>query len=198
MMRPFLRRSTVLVSIASLFAASSLMGATLLRMNLGEMSDRADKIFRGTIVDAVDGSLEVGGGSLPTVTYVIRVDEAFKGSFPTIKGEPFVEIRTLGKIRPVQVGDAKRVARLPEMPRMEVGRSYLLFATTPSAAGLSATVGLGQGCFQIRDAEGKELAVNQFDNVGLFDGMNLREAAPRGPVSYDRLASVIRAGLATQ
>ena len=61
---------------------------TLVRqMNLGELCERAGFIFRGTVLDARPGTIAIGGGQLPTVTYTLRVDESFKGDFTGQKGD---------------------------------------------------------------------------------------------------------------
>ena len=101
----------------------------------------------------------------------------------------------IGKIAPRTVGQATRMSLFRDMPRLKLGDSYLLFSTPPSAVGLSTTVGLGQGCFHLASIENKMMAVNGFDNVGLFSGMSIGDMPVKGPVSYDRLADVIRSGL---
>jgi hypothetical protein len=181
--------------VASLAGATSL-AATMMHMNLDDMSQNADKIFRGTVLKVTEGEVEVGGGMLPTTTYVLQVDEAFKGEFETVKGMQLVEIRMIGKTRPVSVGNAQRFSALPDMPRMDIGQTYLLFSTQPSSVGLSTTVGLGQGCFHLSGMQYKEMAVNEYDNLGLFAGTSASDLSASGPVSYERLADEIRVGLA--
>lgn len=173
----------LLVMLCALLAAPRLGATMLQRFSLDEMTDNAEKVFRGTVVDIIPGTVLAGGAELPTVTYRLRVDEAFKGSFDT-KGEvQVVEIRMLGSLKQdPAAGGAQRLSVLPEIPRLQVGRDYLLLTTPPSAIGLSATVGLGQGCFEIYAADKAEWAKNEFDNAGLYDGA----------VTYDDLADDIR------
>jgi hypothetical protein len=38
---------------------------------------------------------------------------------------------------------------LPDLPRLEVGASYVLMMTRPSAIGMSSPVGLEQGLFRV-------------------------------------------------
>ena len=194
-MRKILRTSA-LIALATGLLVSPSLATTLMHLNVGAMSERADRIFRGTVLEVSEGETEVGGGVLPTTTYTIEVDESFKGEFSTVKGVRLVEIRMVGKIAPKTVGQATHMSVFRDMPRMTLGESYLLFSTSPSAVGLSTTVGLGQGCFHLSSLENKLMAVNGFDNVGLFSGMDVGDVPVRGPVSYDRLTDVIRAGLA--
>jgi hypothetical protein len=191
MRTPCLRIGLIGVVCAAL---ASVAGATtLLQMNLEQLTGRAGRIFRGTVLSVQAGGLAVGGGTLPIVTYTIRVDETFKGEFPPTKDETrLVEIRMLAESKSAPSGPFRRASFLRELPRLAVGREYLLFATRPSSAGLSTTVGLGQGSFNIQGSGKNETAVNQFNNADLFRGM--ATAAPaRGPVSYAELSRRIRA-----
>ena len=194
MMRRVLRQTFWVLAVASLAGATSL-AATMMHMNLDGLSQNADKIFRGTVLKVTEGEVEVGGAMLPTTTYVLEVNEAFKGEFETIKGMQLAEIRMIGKISPVTVGTAQRFTALPDLPRLTVGETYLLFSTQPSSVGLSTTVGLGQGCFHLSGRQYKEMAVNEYNNLGLFAGTSASDLEPSGPVSYERLVDEIRVGL---
>jgi hypothetical protein len=185
------RRSVGLVVLA-LLTASAAFATTVRRMNLDALTRSAGRIFRGTVLEIEEGSVEVGGGKLPTRTFTIRVDDGLKGDFTTEKEVPVVELRTIGKTAPVTVGDARWVRVLPEPPDLVVGSSYLLFVTAPSAIGLSTTVGLGQGCFRIL-GEGEHVeAVNELDNVGLAPP-GRESLGLQGPIPYSLLAREVRA-----
>lgn len=185
-----------------LITAPTLLADTVKQMNLAEMVQRADKIYRATVISATPGTVEVGGGQLPTITYRLQVEESFRGDIPTVKGMKIVELRTLGKTRPVQQGNARLLSALPKMPELAVGKTYLLLTTRPSAIGLSTTVGLGQGSFQIFGRGKSETAVNTVNNRGLFRDMappaspSFAAASPQGgAVPYSELARQIRARL---
>jgi len=172
--------------------------AMILKMNLAQLTDRADAIFRGEVLSVEPGKISVGGGTLPTVTYRLRVDEAFKGAFePKENASPEVEITMLGTFKAtVRSGNQTRLSSsLPEIPKLHVGESYVLFTTAPSASGLRSPVGLGQGSFHIYSGSNKtELAVNELNNLGLFDGAAPAQRAglgSEGPVAYTRLAGAI-------
>jgi hypothetical protein len=183
--------------------------ADLKPFDLPGLVTAADRIFRGTVLSAEPGSVEVGGGKLPIVTYRFQVEEAFLGDFETVKGNQVAEMRSLGKSTPVRHGDLQRMPTIPEMPRMTVGETYVIFANRPSATtGLSTSIGLGQGTFHIvLRGKAEESAVNEFDNRGLrlnpaVSSLNNRSALPdagdsdsAGPVLYNELASQIRAAL---
>lgn len=185
-----------LLSALALAVCIPLSAATVLQMNLAEMVGRADLIFRGTVLDARESTVQVGGGSVPVVTYRLRVDDEFKGTFQEVKGVPVAEIKMVGKLKAASSGSVRTLGPLAELPRLEVGQEYLLLTTPRSAAGLSTTVGLGQGRFVLQGKRGQEVAFNDNHNRGLFRGMNTGPSGvistPDGAVSYAVLADLIR------
>lgn len=190
-------RSLTLLAAAALLCTAPLARATsFLQMNLADLTQRSGSVFRGTVIGIDTGTVKAGGANLPTITYKLKVAEDFKGDF-VVKGDTkYAEIRMIGLSKAdTRSGNVRRAAVLRDVPRLEVNREYLLFATAPSRAGLSTTVGLGQGCFTIHGQGAKATAVNEFNNVGLYRGMaqTQRAARPsRGPVSYSEIAGQVR------
>ena len=186
----------LILSAIALTVCLPLEAATVIQMNLAEMVGRAGLIFRGTVLDAREGTVQVGGGTLPVVTYRIQVDDEFKGTFGEVKGVPVAEVKMLGKLRPSISGPVQSLGPLAELPRLEVGQEYLLLTTPRSAAGLSTIVGLGQGRFVLKGKRGQEVALNDNHNRGLFRGMDTGPSGvvstPEGAVPYSALASLIR------
>jgi hypothetical protein len=156
-------------------------------MTLRDLVARGDRIVRGTVLAADERTMSAGGGNLPIVSYRIRVDEAFKGS---VSAGDVIEVSLLGSMKQASSGSLRRASPLRDLPKFSVGRDYLFVLTRPSQIGLSTTVGLGQGLFELRGRPGEELAVNEANNLGLFSG-NPGAAAP-GPVTYASLAKEIR------
>ena len=78
-------------------------------------------------------------------------------------------------------------------PVLRQGREYLLFIGANGPVGLTTTMGLGQGCFHIVASSSGDMAVNEFNNNGLFKGMDM--AAANGPVAYDTLVNLIQSNL---
>ena len=159
---------------------------TVLRMDLEEMVQRSGTIFRGTVEDFRTGSIEVGGGTLPTVTYVFQVEEGLKGDFGG-KTNPTIEVTMLGAIkdRAIVVNGQQRLNPLPSLPSYSIGSEYLVILTPQSAAGLSVSVGLEQGTFRVFNQDHADFAVNALDNQNLGSGIS-------GPIRYDVLAGMIR------
>ncbi|MFQ5766462.1 MAG: hypothetical protein ACE5ID_00530 [Acidobacteriota bacterium] len=196
-MRPTARR-LLLALLLAVPAVVPVGATTLLQMNLQDLCERSGRIFRGTVLSITQGSVQAGGGALPTLTYRFSVEETFLGTFTSSKGRQLAEMTTIGKIPSRQEGALRRLPVLPELPRMKVGQSYLLFVTAPSDAGLSVSVGLGQGCFHLEgSAAGRLEARNEFNNMGLFNGMTssaaLQAPPAGGAVPYSVLAGEIRA-----
>ena len=202
-----MRRSRVVwaavAAALSLIATAVPQASTVMQMNLGEMVQRADRIYRGTVLSVSATHVAAGGGQLPVTVYRLRVDETFRGEFQEAKGLRLAEIRTLGKLTPARQGGLRSAVILPRMPDLQVGRTYLVLTTRPSAIGLSTTVGLGQGCFRISQVGKDELAANEANNSGLFRDMagpaargvaraSAPAAAEGGALSYADLASRIR------
>lgn len=197
-----MRRRALSWMMAAMLAAitAPASAAMILKMNLAQLTDRADAIFRGEVLSAEPGKISIGGGTLPTITYRLRVDEAFKGQFEAKENaSPEVEITMLGTLKAVaHSGSHTRLSSsLPEVPKLQVGESYVLFTTAPGKSGLRSPVGLGQGSFRIYAGANKtELAVNELNNLGLFDGAvsaQRAEQGPEAPVTYRQLAVAILA-----
>ena len=169
-------------------AAASLSASTVSQFNLAEMSQRAQKIYVGTVRSATEGTIAVGGGQLAVVTYQISVDEDLRGETALVKGERVAQIRMLGKQKTVRIGNIRSVSPLPDMPVLTVGQTYLVFTTQPSGIGLSTTVGLGQGCFRVYGKGDSQMAVNEVNNAGLFRDMQ-PAAAPAAAGAASRAAA---------
>lgn len=183
--------------LATVALAFPLSAATVMQMNLQEMVNRSDKIFRGTVLDAREGKVSVGGGELPVITYRIRVEESFKGTYSTVKGMQIAEIKMVGKLTPNTGSPIRALSPFADLPRLDVGKEYLLLTTAQSSIGLSTTVGLGQGRFVLQGKPGQELAVNGNQNYGLLDGVAPSVTAgtaeqSEGPMPYQELAGLIR------
>lgn len=191
-MRVKLSRWPLLALASMLLFTPVAWGTTVVEMNLAALTDRSDKIFRGTVLDVSETSVEAGGGTLPAVKYTLRVDETYKGSFPLIKGESVTEIMMVGSLKQYHAGQSP----IAGFPRLDIGSDYLLMVAPPGPVGLTTTMGLGQGAFAVyADPATRELmALNGFNNASLFKGMNAGLPA-NGPVAYDVLVGQIQAQL---
>jgi hypothetical protein len=184
------------------------LASSVEHLTLRELVDRAHRIVRGTVIAADESTVSAGGGRLPIVVYQIRVSEVVKGSVPD---SGVLEVRLLSPGKTMTARN-RATSLFRDLPELRVGQEYLLTLTAPSAIGLSTTVGLGQGLFELRGARGREEAVNRWNNLGLLDdslertGASARVDAPAaragaiarasGPVPYATLVNEIRARMA--
>ncbi len=179
-------RAPLFILVALLAFSMPAEATTVLKLDLEQMVERAGRIFRGTVADIRTGTVQAGGSSLPTVTYVIHVEEALKGEIALKDGRGVVEVTMIASKNPnLLVGNARRLTVLPKLPNLVVGQDYLLFTTPESAIGLSTAVGLEQGAFSIVIRNRQEFALNGLDNANL--GL-----PSSGPIAYSELAARIR------
>jgi hypothetical protein len=182
-------RVRVLALGAALTLAAANLGASdVAHMTLRDLVGRADRIVRGTVLESTEGKIQAGGGSLPIVTYRIQVDQALKGA---AGAGDIIEVRLLGVPKQAASGAFRRATMLKDLPQFRVRGNYLFVLTRPSAIGLSTTVGLGQGLFQVQGRPGAETAVNSANNLGLFIGVSDAPQAA-GPVAYSTLVQQIK------
>jgi hypothetical protein len=181
-------RIVLLLALCALVPLTQAGATMLMHLDLAAMTDRADRIFRGTVIGVEQSSIEAGGGELPMVIYRLKVEDSLKGEADVVKGdESYVEIHMVGSIKDEALqGDLVHFDMFRDVPRLRMGSDYLLFTTPPSAIGLSTTVGLGQGAFSVYSQDKQDWAVNQFDNAGLGVGGG-------GAVAYADLVAAIKA-----
>ncbi len=191
-------RVALLLLGVSMFLSSNASAQMVQHMNLTDMADSADKIFRGKVLNMKVGTVEAGGAELPTVSYNIQVVEGIKGlgSTGADYAGSIVSFTMYGSVkgRPSKDGVEYLGGFQPEL--LDVGGEYLLFMTKPSGIGLSTMVGLGQGTFKVVMREKEDYVVNGMNNQGLFRGIDRGNFPQVGPINYAALATRIRAELA--
>jgi hypothetical protein len=179
--------SRVFVTALLLALAMTAQAAMVQQFDLGGLTGNADKVFRGTVLSKEPGSIEAGGSVFSTVIYTLRVDDAIKGDFGSGKEAAMVTVQMLGNMKAEESsGQFQRLGGVNVNPDLAVGSDYVLFTTRPSAVGLSTTVGLNQGLFNVApNAQGRDMASNGLDNAGLFEGA----------VDYQEFRNAIKANL---
>ena len=182
-----LKRSAALFSFAvALLTFTSANAAITLQMNLEQMVTHSERVFVGQVVSISETRVAMGGGELPAVTYRLRVSEAFKGDFETVKDEQFTDVTMVGSLKDVMAGTHP----ITDFPVLSEGTEYLLFVAQPGPTGLTSTMGLGQGCFNLSGTDAGRVAMNQVSNSGLFNGMSVPFSSDE-PLLYSELADLI-------
>lgn len=199
MTTPTLRRaaSGCFFVLAACLAASTALaqrGAMTVPRDLGQLTDRATDIVRGTVISArVEKHPQLT--NLDTVVVTLRVRETLKGTASaTYTFRQYVW----------DVRDRYDAAGYRK------GQDVLLLMIAASAYGLSSPAGMQQGRFRIeRDGKGREVAVNGMNNARLFNGLqetagkrgvalsakqaSLATKQRQGPVELAELEAMIRA-----
>lgn len=182
------KRFGVLIScVVVWFCASTAYATITAQMNLEQMVMQSERIFVGRVISITESRVAMGGGELPAVTYRLAVSESFKGEYDEIKGERFADVTMVGTLKQVLAGKHP----ITDFPVLTEGTEYLLFVAQPGPSGMTATMGLGQGCFHVSGADTARVAMNLVNNTGLFSGMSTGLADGQA-VSYSELANMIR------
>ena len=179
------------IAIGLMLSTFSAQATMLEKLTFDDLATRADKIFRGRVIDVEQGSKAIGGGEIPIVTYRIAVADMLKGSADIVKGEEqVVEITMAGDIKNLNAQDGvTHFSVFRDVPKLQRGNEYVLFMTPRSSVGLSTTVGLGQGAFDIVTSAKEDMAVNEFNNMGLeLNGEN-------GPMSYESMREAVESAI---
>ena len=178
------------IAAAPAFAQRGAMTAT---RNIEQLTSLAADIVRGTVISArVEKHPELP--NLDTVVVTLRVHDTLKGH----AAGTYTFRQYIWDMRDRQ--DAAGYRK---------GQQYLLLMNAPSRYGLTSPAGMEQGRFRVlRDATGKDIAVNGRENVQLMSGlttglakagvvlssasMGLVAKHQKGPIAADDLASLIR------
>ena len=186
-------RAAVGVTLAVVLAlgAPSARAMSVLPLDLAELAAEAGNIFVGR-VERVDTGRDERG--LPAVWTTFAVAESLKGGTAA-----HVTLKQLGAGFADAAGG---VATRGGLLRYAVGESVVLFVHPASTLGFTSPVGLGQGCFRIRERDGARVVENDVGNRNLEAGAGTRSAAPApatgGPVPLDVFLDRVRALVATR
>ena len=91
---------SLLLALAVLALASpvQMQAATayVKHQNLAEMCDEAAMIYRGKVLSITTGTVQIGSGELPTLTFKLEVTESFKGEFVQKGDKYYAELTVPG------------------------------------------------------------------------------------------------------
>ena len=182
------KRFGVLIScVVALLCANTAGALITAQMNLEQLVTQSERIFVGRVISITESRVTMGGGELPAVTYRLAVSDTFKGEYEEIKGERFTDVTMIGRLKDVLSGTHP----IADFPVLAKGTEYLLFVAPSGPTGMTATMGLAQGCFHVTGSDDNKVALNLVNNTGLFSGMNAGFADGEA-VPYDALADMIR------
>lgn len=173
-------------ALATVLAASPAQATDVRQMNLEQLVNASETVMLGTIVSIEGTTVQAGGGTLPAVSYKVRVEEAFKGDFAEVKGVKIAEFKMVGSLKDALAGRHPIV----DFPVLKTGTEYLLMVAPAGPTGLTSTMGLGQGLFNVTGNGASRVLLNGANNVGLFNGMNVPYSG--GGIGYAELSELIR------
>ncbi len=191
-----------IVALATLLVACAAPAAamTIVPLDLPELTGQAERIFVGR-VERVDAGRDANG--LPATWTTFSVEQQVKGAAAahlTLK-QLGTSIAPTGASTAPANGGVTTVLPHPGLPRYRPGESVLLFVHPESALGFTSPVGLGQGCFRVRDEHGTTVAANDVGNLNLAgpsSGVRTRATAapsaarPGEPIPLDVLLERVR------
>lgn len=182
------------VLIALIWSSIPAQATTVRPMNIVDMVNHSETIMAGRVESVVDG---FNASGMPYTEVTIRVIERFRGA-----NDSTFTFRQFGLSAPRTLPNGKvYLGGRPEgWPTWNVGEVSLLFLSQKArVTGFQTTVGLGYGKLGM----GNGVAVNAYDNVGLFSNVEVDRAklsadenrmfdAKNGPVNADTLRNFVR------
>lgn len=188
------RLNWVLTVLVLSWMTSTGQATTVKPMNIVDLIDNSATIVAGRVEKVTDGFTAAG---LPYTEVTVRVLDRFRG----VSGNSFT-FRQFGLNAPRTMPDGKvYLGGRPEgWPTFKTGEVSLLFLYAKGrATGFQTTVGLGYGKLGM----GNGVAVNAYDNVGLFSNVPIDRSKlsadeqkmfdrKNGPVSAETLRKFLR------
>ena len=160
---------TALLAVLMAATAPVSQAAKLKSQNLAQLIAESQSIIAGKVTRVADGVAESG---MPYTEVTIQVEDAAKGA---VAKDTSYTFRQFGLLKPRKMANGQMlIATTPEgFPRWTVGERVVAFMYHPaSRTGLQTTAGMAQG--KLTMASGR--LSNEFENVGLFAGLDVDDA----------------------
>lgn len=172
--RVFVLLVTAAVVVSSGIPTTSAHHAVL-RFNLEEMTEDANRIFVGQCIAVEETEEMIAQGTMAVTRYTFKVERAIKGKVPetiTFRQIGHPARRAIGKGGEITMGGRAVTEKqfFHGMSEYRTGDRMVLFLVSNYMRGtLTRPVGLYQGAFEIsRMPSGKELVRNGINNTGLL------------------------------
>ncbi len=162
--RFFLQFSALATIVASVIFAPATIAQKHIKQNIRQMVSVSESIVSGEVISVKDGFDEK---KRPYTEITIKVTQDAKG-----KHSPGSEytFRQFGLLEPRSMGKGKvYLAVSPEgFAHWTKGEQVIAFMNPDFGGGLTSTVGLEQGKFNVSNGK----VINQVNNLGLFEGLD--------------------------
>ena len=166
---PLRRLAPALLGALAIFAslaAPNAQATKLQKQNLTQLISESQSIISGTVKTVTDGIDERG---IPYTEVTIAINSSAKGNHQASSDYTF---RQFGLLTPKKAANGHEfIAVAPEgFPRWHQGETVVAFLYKPAElTGLQTTAGLAQGKLSLVNG----LLANEFDNAGLFEGVEI-------------------------
>lgn len=156
----------LLLVFALLAVSIPAFSLTVLQLNLEQLTALSEKVFIGRCASVIQEK-DSSGRPVQVITYDVE---------EMLKGEPAARVtfRQLGLADEGSdlqgLGGVTTVGVFRELPRYTAGEEAVVFLSEESRLGLTAPVGLMQGKFDVKAADGIKTVINGAGNRGLFIG----------------------------
>jgi len=160
------RVAGLITGLLLLLAITPAQATQLVQQNLTKLISGSEIIISGQVTKVTDGFAKNG---IPFTEVTIAVSGAPKGADPAQSTYTF---RQFGLLAPRTLDDGTRYLGLSPVgfARWQEGEIVVAFLHKPAArTGMQSTAGLAQGKFALHGGK----YVNQFDNQGLFDDVEI-------------------------
>jgi hypothetical protein len=128
--------SRTLRLIPILLTAVFAQAATLQQLSMPQMSQLASSVVRARVIESSGSIVTSSGGSMIYTHYKLAVSETWKGAVVS-------EVMLPG-------GDVNgQKQTFPGVPQLRVGGEYILFLWKSPSTGITHTIGLTQGIFEV-------------------------------------------------
>jgi hypothetical protein len=168
--------SGVVIAALLILGPASLAHHMVVRCNLEEMTQRADRIFLGECINVNETSRFIAQGNMAVTDYTFKVESVIKGHIPSTF--TFTQLGHPAHLTKPKPGDVTMHGQVITPGTMlhgaasyNVGDRLLLFLVPNYLDGhITAPVGLDQGAFfrSTMPSSGQEVVRNQINNAGLF------------------------------
>lgn len=150
--------------ISVIFAAFAAHAATLQQLSMDQMSQLATAVVRARVVGSSVSVYPAAGSSIIYTHYKLAVSEVWKGTAA-------IEVMLPG-------GDVNgKKQSFPGVPELRIGGEYVLFLWKSPATGITHTMGLTQGIFEVAtQADGSVVASRRQSGELMLDASGHRVA----------------------
>lgn len=158
-----------LVLVVGLSVSFNAEATQLKKQNLTQLINESQSIIYGTVKSVTDGIADNG---IPYTEVTIVVADSAKGN---IKDKAEYTFRQFGLLKPREMSNGKQLLAVsPDgFPQWRQDETVMAFLYKPATrTGLQTTVGLAQGKLHLNNGK----LVNQFNNLGLFENVEIEES----------------------